>query len=192
MMPEDNELEIKGLHEVLLEEEARRNRLAQRVALLTAILSTIGAVFSYQSGNTSVEAEMLKSSSIAKLTQATDQWAYYQAKSTREFISRSAARQTDNLQMREEFLADAKRYEAEKDEVRKEAEKLQAEADKFDREASATLKPHHKMALAMTLVQIAIALASITVLTRRRWLLVGSIGSAVLALAIAASGLLGG
>lgn len=190
-MPNEAELDVRGLHEELLEERARGDSLAQRVALLTAILSTIGAVFSYQSGSTSVEAEMLKSSSIAKLTQASDQWAYYQAKSTREFISRSAARQTEDPQKREEFLADARRYEAEKEEVRREAEKLQGEAFRLDREASATLKPHHKMALAMALVQIAIALASITVLTRKRWLLAGSIGSAILALGMAASGLLG-
>ncbi len=32
------------------------------------------------------------------------------------------------------------------------------------------MHPHHKLAQAMTLVQIAISLASITVLTRKRWL----------------------
>ncbi|WP_019143088.1 DUF4337 domain-containing protein [Noviherbaspirillum massiliense] len=189
-MAEETEIEVRGLHEQMLEEESRENRLAQRIALLTAILSTIGAVFSYQSGSTSVEAEILKSSSIAKLTQASDQWAYYQAKSTREFISRSAARQTEDPQKRDEFLNDAKRYEAEKEEVRREAEHLKAQADKLDAEADAMLRPHHKMALAMTLVQIAIALASITVLTRKRWLLAGSIGAALLALATAATGLL--
>ena len=30
--------------------------------------------------------------------------------------------------------------------------------------------PHHKLAQAMTLIQIAISLASITVLTRKKWL----------------------
>jgi hypothetical protein len=190
-MSDETDLEIKGLHEEMVEERARADRLAQRVALLTAILSSIGAVFSYQSSSTSVEAEVLKSSSIARLTQATDQWAYYQAKSTREFISRSAARQTGDAQQRREFLADAERYAREKEEVRKEAEKLQAEAQRLDGEANAMLKPHHKMALAMTLVQIAIALASITALTRKRWLLIGSIGAAALALAMAANGLLG-
>jgi cell division protein FtsN len=84
-MPEETELDIKALHEEIVEERARGDSLAQRVALLTAILSTIGAVFSFQSGSTSVEAEVLKSDSVAKLTQASDQWAYYQAKSTREF-----------------------------------------------------------------------------------------------------------
>jgi hypothetical protein len=34
------------------------------------------------------------------------------------------------------------------------------------------MHPHHKLAQAMTLIQIAISLASITVLTRRKWLFV--------------------
>jgi hypothetical protein len=38
---------------------------------------------------------------------------------------------------------------------------------------------HHRWAQAMTLVQIAIALAAITLLTRNRYLYVGSIGVAI-------------
>lgn len=187
-MAEEVELELKAPHEEMLEEEARENQLAQRIALLTAILSTIGAVFSFQSGSTSMEAEMLKSSSIAKLTQASDQWSYYQAKSTREFISRTAALQAADPTQKASLLADARHYEMEKEQVRQNAEKFQAEAGKLDAEANALLKPHHKMALAMALVQIAIALASITVLTRKRWLLAGAVGAALIAVATAGSG----
>jgi hypothetical protein len=32
------------------------------------------------------------------------------------------------------------------------------------------MHPHHKLAQAMTLIQIAISLASITVLTKKKWL----------------------
>lgn len=188
-MSEETELEIKALHEEIVEERARGDSLAQRVALLTAILSTIGAVFSFQSGSTSVEAEVLKNDSVAKLTQASDQWAYYQAKSTREFISRTAAAQAADPQRKAEFDAEANRYAAEKEDVRKEAEALQKEAMHLNAEATALLKPHHRLALAMALVQIAIALASITALTRRRWLLVSSIAAALLAFGVAASSL---
>ncbi|MBK4735862.1 DUF4337 domain-containing protein [Noviherbaspirillum pedocola] len=187
---EETDLEVKGLHDELVEERARESRLAQRIALLTAILSSIGAVFSFQSNNTGVEAEVLKSSAIAKMTQASGQWAYYQAKATREYLSSSAAIQTDDLRKKATFLADAKRYDAEKEEVRSEALKLEAEARQLDAEAAATLRPHHRMALAMVFVQIAIAMASITALTRKRWLLVGAVGSALLGLATAVSGLM--
>lgn len=187
---EETDLEVKGLHDELLEERARESQLAQRIALLTAILSTIGAVFSFQSNNTGVEAEVLKSSSIAKVTQASDQWAYYQAKATREYLSNTAAIQTDDFHKKQSFLADAKRYEAEKEEIRQEALKLEKEAIILDAEAAATLRPHHRMTLAMVFVQIAIALALITALTRKRWLLAGAMGSALLAMATAISGVI--
>jgi hypothetical protein len=44
--------------------------------------------------------------------------------------------------------------------------------------------PHHKLAQAMTLIQIAISLASITVLTRKKWLFaiatVAAVGGVIL------------
>ena len=40
-----------------------------------------------------------------------------------------------------------------------------------DELAEKAFHPHHLLALAMTFIQVAIALASITVLTKRRWLL---------------------
>jgi predicted RNA methylase len=46
------------------------------------------------------------------------------------------------------------------------------------------MHPHHELAQAMTLAQIAISLASITALTRRRWLF------GVAAIAAAGSGML--
>ena len=40
--------------------------------------------------------------------------------------------------------------------------------------------PHHRLAQATTMVQIAISLAAITVLTRRLWLFWGAIGAAAI------------
>lgn len=188
-MSEGSEIEIRAAHEELLEEEARQLGFAQRIALLTALLSTIGAVFSYQSGHTSMEVELLKSASIAKLTEASDQWSYYQAKSTREFISETAARQTDDPARKAAFLADAARYTAEKEKVKASANELRAESDKLDAESKDILRPHHRMAMSMTLIQISIALASITALTRNRWLFVCSLASALSAVGIAAWGI---
>jgi hypothetical protein len=36
------------------------------------------------------------------------------------------------------------------------------------------MHPHHKLAESMTFIQIAISLASITVLTRKRWLFIAA------------------
>ena len=188
-MSEEAEIEIHSVHEELLEEESRELGFVQRIAMLTAILSTIGAVFSYQSGHTSTEAEILKSESIAKLTEASDQWNYYQAKSTREFISETAAKQADASTEKAAFLADAARYRMEKDAIKKKATDLRSQSDQLSLESLEMLRPHHRMAMAMTLIQIAIALASITALTRKKWLFMAAASTALIALVIAATGI---
>jgi hypothetical protein len=86
----EEEYEIAGLHEKLLEEEAEKGQLAQKIALLTAILATIGAVFSYQSGAKQNEALFLKNQSILKQSEASDAWGYYQAKSTKAHLDQLA------------------------------------------------------------------------------------------------------
>jgi hypothetical protein len=79
-------------------------------------------------------------------------------------------------------LADKAKQESEKLEIQTEAKKLQAESRKLGEESESRLKPHERLALALTFLQIAIALAAITVLTKRRWLLWGSVGSAAIGL----------
>jgi hypothetical protein len=51
--------------------------LAQRIALMTAILATIGTLISYQSGSAQNEAMFLKNQSILKQAEASDQFACF-------------------------------------------------------------------------------------------------------------------
>ena len=50
------------------------------------------------------------------------------------------------------------------------AEALEAESEQANEASEHAMHPHHRLAQSMTLIQIAIALASITVLTRKKWL----------------------
>jgi hypothetical protein len=65
---------------------------------------------------------------------------------------------------------EVERYKAEKEDIRKVAERLEAEGKAANELSDASMHVHHRWAQAMTLVQIAISLAAITLLTRRRWL----------------------
>ena len=58
--------------------------------------------------------------------------------------------------------------------LRADAEALEAQSKAASDKSEHALHPHERLAISMTLLQIAIALASITVLTRQRWLLVGA------------------
>ena len=69
------------------------DNLASRVAMVTAILATVGAVVGYQGGATQNEAMLFKNEAVLKKTEASNQWAYYQAKS----IKNEMAANTINL-----------------------------------------------------------------------------------------------
>lgn len=184
----DEEFEVPSPHEHALEEHAENEGFAQRVALMTAILATIGALFSYESGSAQNDAMFLKNESILKQAEASDQWAYFQAKSVKSHLDGIAAALATDTAQKASFAADQARQDTEKNEVQTKARELEAESRKLGEEAEATLKPHHRLSLGMTLVQIAVALAAITVLTRRRWLIWCAAGSALGGVVVAATG----
>lgn len=111
----------------------------------------------------------MKNEAVLKKAEASDQWSFYQAKSNKGHLMALAAELAP--QGKQNYYQEQwKKYETEKKEVKLKAEALEAESEKANRESEHLLHPHHKLALAMTLIQIAIALASITALTRKRWL----------------------
>jgi hypothetical protein len=76
---------------------------------------------------------------------------------------------------RDKFAANVKRYEIREGRaIKQEAEALERESEAANEKSQHALHPHEKLAISMTLLQIAIALASITVLTQKRWLLAGA------------------
>lgn len=182
----ENEYEVPSPHEHVIEEAgARDGGLTQKIALMTAILATIGALVSYRSGSAQNEALFLKNQSILKQAEASDQWAFYQAKSVKSHVDGAIAALATDSSVRARYLADQAKEDADKVVIQAEARKLQAESHALGQESEAKLRPHERLALALTFIQIAIALAAITVLTRRRWLLWGSVASAATGIVVA-------
>ena len=68
------------------------------------------------------------------------------------------------------FESEAKRYKMEKVEIKLAAEKLEKASTDFDEKSEALMHQHHRWAEATTVLQIAIAMAAIALLTRKRWL----------------------
>lgn len=171
------EYEVHGHHDHAVEHAAHSDPLARWVAMFTAVLAAIGAVISYQNGSSESQGLELKNEAILKKSEASDQWAYYQAKGIKEVIVERSVATTDEERARQK--AEAQRYAAEKAEIEKEARKLDAEAKEADAASAVAFRPHRRLAQALALVQAAIAVAALTVLTRQRWMLAAS-GTAAL------------
>ena len=58
-------------------------RLTNQIALFTAVIATVGALFSYMGGDTQAKAGIYKNNAAIRKTEAADQWGYYQSKSTK-------------------------------------------------------------------------------------------------------------
>ena len=167
-------IHVHGAHDHAVEHAAQQGGLGQQVAIFSAVLATVGAIVSFLGGHTQNEALYYKNEAVLHKTQASNQWNYYQAKSTKQNLAEFAAGLAADPAAREKFLAQAKRYEAEKEVIRKEAEAWEKKSTASSERAEHALHPHERLAISMTLLQIAIALASITVLTQKRWLLAGA------------------
>jgi hypothetical protein len=188
----EEEFEVPSPHEEAVESAAEHGKdgLAQKVALMTAVLATIGTLVNYQSGSAQTQAMFLKNESILLQAQASDQWSYYQAKSTKGHLAEMAAELATTPEAKARFLSQRAKEEKDKAEVQAKAKELERQSHEFGERSEATLRPHERLALALTFIQISVALAAITVLTRRRWLLWGSMGTAALGIAAAASAFL--
>jgi hypothetical protein len=180
----DKGIHVHGPHDHAVEHAGSVPGLGQQIAIFTAILATLGAVVSFLGGHTQNEALYYKNEAVLKKTEASNQWNYYQSKSTKQNLAEFAATLTPDPAKVEFFKAEATRYDKEKKEIMVQAKALEAEATKFNERSEQALHPHEKLAISMTLLQIAIALASITVLTRKQWLLYGAGLSALLGMGV--------
>ena len=178
---------VHGPHEHELEHAAQHEPkgLAGQLAVATAVIATVGAIFAYMGGATQANAGLFKNDAAIKKTEASNQWNYYQAKSSKQNLSELAIELAP--ESRKAFYADEiKRYKAEKAEIKLAAEKLEAEAKAWDDKSGEQMHQHHRWAQATTALQIAIAMAAIALLTKRKWLEYGVFGLSGVGVALGA------
>lgn len=174
---------VHGPHDHEVEHAAHGgDGFSSKIAVMTAILATVGALFGYQAGDTQNDAALFKNNASIKKTEASNQWNYYQAKSNKQNLAELAM--TIPGVDRGKYAAEVERYKKEKAGIKGEAEKLEAVSLDWDQKSDAATHQHHRWAQAMTAEQIAISLAAITLLTRKRWLEYTSYGVAGVGVAL--------
>ncbi|MDG0855528.1 DUF4337 domain-containing protein [Roseateles puraquae] len=181
---------VHGPHEHELEHAAQHEPkgFAGQLAVITAVLATVGAFFSYMGGATQANAGILKNDAAIKKTEASNQWNYYQSKSSKQNLAELALELTPSEEQKAKYRDKIARYEKEKADIKANAEKLEEESRHFDEKSEQQLHMHHRWAQATTALQVSIAVAAIALLTRRRWmewatLVFGGIGCVLGALA---------
>ncbi len=176
---------VHGPHDRELEHatQGHGNSTTNKIAMFTAIIATVGAIFGYMGGATQANAGLYKNNAAIKKTEASNQWNFYQAKSSKQNLSELAL-ELAPAGKKEFYDAEIKRYKTEKAEIKVVAEKLEAESKAWDHQSDEQMHQHHRWAQATTLLQVTIALAAIALLTRKRWLEYAMFGVGALGLSV--------
>jgi hypothetical protein len=160
--------------------EEKKETWLNYVALTTVIFAVCATLSTFKGGQYSTRSVMSQS-------QASDQWAYYQAKSIKSYLY-EGRQETLALQLQTEhpgpeqkaelekriatYAEQTKRYEQEKAEISAKAKTLEEARDQAQRISGV-------FGLAIIFLQIAILLSSIAAFMKKKpvWLLGGAVGA---------------
>ena len=178
-MPEEIEIDTDSLREKIAEQQEKHGGSFLRgISLTTALLAALAAIASLKAGATVNEALVLKTDATRIQAQASDQWAYYQAKGIKGAVAQSAINTWEaagkSAPLR--LSAETGRYTAQQDSITRKAVQLEHQRDEKSREAEVLLSQHQIYAVAVALLQISIALGAIAALTASRLVWFGSVG----------------
>ncbi len=160
--------------------------LVNQVAMFTAIIATIGAIFGYMGGATQANAGLYKNNAAIKKTEASDQWNFYQAKSTKQSLAEISVDMATKEEDKAKYKTKAERYDKEKAEIMVKAKELDAESKEWDEKSDEQMHQHHRWAQSTTVLQVCIAMAAIALLTKKKWLQWAMYGAGGLGLAVGA------
>ncbi|HSS40487.1 MAG TPA: DUF4337 domain-containing protein [Polyangia bacterium] len=157
--PPPTETEIQELLRSIAEErrgakdKERRERWTRYVSLMVVVLAVATAIGTLKAGGFGSKVMLYQ-------TQASDNWAFYQAKSIKQRIAEMEARGATG-DAAAAAAADVARYKAEEKDLLEKAQRLESMRDGM-------AKHGPPMGFGIASLQIAIALASVCLITKRK------------------------
>jgi Domain of unknown function (DUF4337) len=158
----EHEIPTEHLHEAIHEEAHahghEKGGWTMAVALSTAVLAVLAAIAGLLSGHHEAEA-------LIDQIQASDQWAFYQAKGVKYEVNSNSIKILTALKapVSAEEVKNVERYKEEQKDIKEKASHL-------EEHSHAHLAHHVKLSYAVTVFQVSIAIAAIAVLTRKKLL----------------------
>src|SRR5262245_6918448 len=157
-----------------IEAAAHRSTWMNYSSFTTALIAVFATIAALESGSYADEALLQKNEAVLAQAKASDQWAYYQAKSVKSTIytTQAAASKSSNPELAAKAEQEAERYATEEAEISKAAKDLEKEAQEETKLSDHSLEHHHRFAYAVTMFQVSIALAAVAALSRQKaiWL----------------------
>jgi len=146
-------------------------------AVSIVVLAVLGATAVQRQGSFSTRSLKHLNSAIFHQVEASDQWAFYQAKSTKGGIYEAGAQQVralaagpEQLKAMAEIDARVQRYHSEQEPIKAEAIRFEGLRDVENRAAEENAATSGKLAMASLTFQVSVALASICVVIKKKYL----------------------
>ena len=154
-------------------------KVSMTIAILAVLAATVGSLESLESGKAISD----KNESVLMQNQAADHWAFFQAQSVKRNLYEIAA--ASNPAKAQDYDAKARGYAQVGAEIKTKAEDLEKERDVKLEDSNRHERRHHILTVAVTLLHVSIAIATIAIITGgRRWpwytaMLLGLLGAVV-------------
>jgi len=152
------------------------------VAITIAVLAVGASVVSSLENFESTAAITAGNGAVLAQDQATDQWAFFEAKSLKKNLFAIAA--TQGGPHAADFDKKSKEEGAGQDEAQADAKHLEDQREALIKQSEAHETRHHHLTIGATLLEMGIALSTIAIVTKRRWpwfaaLALGAVGAIV-------------
>jgi hypothetical protein len=147
------------------------------LSLSTAIIAVLAAIAALESGSHANDAIVQKNDAVLHQSKADDAWAYYQSKGVLVALYATQSEAAPRPDLAARWRAEGEREKAERIEIRRRAEEEEKRVAEMGEKSGHSLHVHHEFAKSVTIFQVAIALAAIAALTRRKpmwWVSLGA------------------
>jgi len=152
------------------------------IAVLAVVAAGVGSLETLETAG----AISAKNTAVLLQAKASDQWAFFQAKSMKKNMYELASVATPAK--KEEYEEKAKRYADESGDISKEAKRLEHESEEAFHEGDHHEHRHHILTFGVTLLHVSIAIATISIISKgARWPWFGALALAATGLAISAT-----
>jgi hypothetical protein len=141
--------------------------LISQVTFTIAVLAVVAAIAASLETTEGDHAIVSKNDAVLEQNEATDTWNLYQAKSLKKNLYAIAAEQSGPKAA--DYAKVAARNGGDESTIGKQARAFEAARDARNAEAEAHEVRHGRLTIASTLLHMAIAIATLAIILRRRW-----------------------
>lgn len=145
-------------------------RVSITIAIMAVVAAAAGSLETFESATAIIEANR----AVLLQDRATDQWNLYEARSLKKNMFAVAA--DGGGAKADAYRAKAAAEAGGETQAQGQARALEVQRDEAMALSDKHEKRHHRLAIAATLLEIAIAISTIAIITKQRWPWMGAVG----------------